>query len=187
MSRRKKEEQKKGEKKFDSKYFTKRWLRAVVMRSVRFWAPVLRLDALVDCITIFITERDDKEIGKNGGACVTIDHTRRSADVRIKRNVVALMANEYPGIKMPEEVVEMTVLHEFNHIIVNPIADWATNTIETLSNKKILGSLFEHEEERTVEHLTRVFFHLHRHKRRDSKKKFKGRIVYMTKDPTEDE
>lgn len=161
---------------------TKRWLRGVVVRATRFWAPLLQLDARVDSITLFIAPVDDPVIGDNGGACVIMDKTRRSAHIRIKQNVVYLMQNEYPNVTDPAEVVEMTVLHELNHIITNLISDWVFSTIQSMSSKKVLDSLFEQEEEQVVEHLTRAWFFAFKDNKENSSKKFKGKIIYLSKD-----
>jgi len=162
---------------------TKRWLRSVLIGAVEYWTPVLKLDAFVDQITLFICEDDDEDIGEGHGACVTADTTRRSADIRVKRGVVAAMKGEYiDGTYTPEEVAEMTLIHELLHVITHPMSQWANTTIEDMRNKKILEKLFSQQEEVCVEHLTRVFFSLKGDVR--AAKKFHGVIRYLVKDPT---
>lgn len=167
----------------DPKIQTKRWLRKVIMGAVQTWAPIFRLESLVDTISVFIGEPNDKGIGKNAGACITVDSTRRTADIRVKRNVVSEMQGEYCDTEYtPEDVVEMTIMHELLHIVMNPMSQWAYSTIEGMRNRSILENLFSQQEEVCVEHLTRVFQKI----KQDIPVmgKFKGNIKYLSKDPT---
>jgi hypothetical protein len=157
------------------------------MDAVRWWAPILNLESFVDQISIYIAESNDKEMDKDDGAQCLIESSRRTADIRIKRNVVEIFKADYPHNKYSaEEIVEMTVIHELVHIFTHPMSEWAHSTIGSLRNVKVLESLFAKEEEVCVEHLTRVLFGL----KEDIKVpgKYKGKIVYLTKDPwtTED-
>jgi len=165
---------------------TKRWLRSVLIGAIEYWAPMLKLDAFVDQVTLFICEDDDEDIGEGHGACVSTDTTRRSTDLRVKRGVVSAMKGEYiDGEYTPEDVAEMTLIHELLHIITHPMSQWANTTIEDMRNQKILEKLFSQQEEMTVEHLTRVFFSLKGDVR--AGKKFHGVIRYLTKDPAKKE
>jgi hypothetical protein len=162
---------------------TKRWLRSVLIQAIHYWTPVLKLDAFIDQVSLYICEDDDDDIGEGHGARVVIDTTRRSADIRMKRGVVSAMKGEYiDGVYAPEEVVEMTLMHELLHVITHPMSQWANTTIEDMRNKKILEKLFSQQEEVCVEHLTRVFFSL----KSDvgTERKFHGVIRYLSKDPT---
>lgn len=183
MARSKKKKKRRGTTTHDDPVVTtKRWLRAHIMDAVRWWTPILNLSSFVDQISVYIAEVNDKEMGKEDGAQVCVESSRRTADIRIKRNCVELFAADYPPNKYSaEEIVEMTVLHELIHIFTHPMSEWAHSTIGNLRNVKVLESLFAKEEEVCVEHLARVLFGL-----RDYIKdpgKYKGKIVYLTKDP----
>jgi len=162
-------------------YTTKRWLRAVIMEAIHFWAPILKLESFVDQIDVFIAESDDKLIGEDSGASVVVDSTRRSASLRIKRSIVKDMWGEYIDRNYtPSEVVEATIIHELCHIIIHPMSQWAISVAENMKNNVILGNLFSREEEISVEHLTRVFHSLKEYISPD--KKFRGTIKYISKE-----
>lgn len=169
---------------YDQKLVTsKRWLRKHIMEALNFWAAVLHLDSFVNQISILVVEANDKEMEKDNGAEISIDSSRRSADIRIKRNAVDLFHGDYlDGEYEPEDVIEMTVIHELCHILTHPMSEWAHNTIDSLRNRGALSNLFTKEEEVAVEHLTRVLFSLRDYL--EPEKRFKGTIRYLTKDPS---
>ena len=159
---------------------TKRWLKAQVMDAIRWWAPVLRLSSFVDVISVYITKPDDKDMSDDEVAQVSIESSRRTADIRIKQDCVASFASDYVNEGYSaEEIVEMTILHELIHIFTNPMSEWAHSSMT--GNVDVMTALFAKEEEVCVEHLTRVLFGL-----KDNIKDpgtFKGKIVYLAKDP----
>lgn len=167
----------------DPQVSTKRWLRPILMQAIGYWVPVLRLEAFVDQITLYIADEDDPDIGENSGARIVIDSIRRSADVRVKRNVVAVMKGEYVDTHYtPEETAELTLLHELVHIITHPMSQWVDSTIKGMRNHKVLLDLFTQQEEIGVEHLTRAFYNLKSQIQPD--KRFSGTIKYLANDPT---
>ncbi len=168
---------------YDQKLVTsKKWLRKHITEAIHFWAAILNLDSFVSQISVFVSESSDKEMGRDDGAQISIESSRRTADMRIKRNAVELFHGDYlDGEYEPEDVIEMTVIHELCHILTHPMSEWVHNTIDALSNKGALYNLFTKEEEVAVEHLTRVLFSLKDFL--ETEKKFNGTIVYLTKDP----
>lgn len=159
---------------------TKKWLRSQTMDAVRWWAPMLRLGAFVDTISVYITKPDDKEMSEDEVAQVTIESSRRTADIRIKQNCVASFASDYANEDYSaEEIVEMTIIHELCHVFTNPMSEWAHSSMT--GNVDVLTALFAKEEEVCVEHLTRVLFGLKDYIKDPGT--FKGKIVYLAKDP----
>jgi len=170
----------------DPRVATKLWLRGVIKEALKFWAPILKLEAFVDEITFYITEDDDSKLNNEDGACVCISSSTRTATIKLKRTVVKKFAGEYHKTSLsPADIVEMTVIHELCHILTHPMSQWAHNTIEPMRNSKVLEKNFDEQEEISVEHMARMLFALRDHIK--PQKKFKGKIVYLTKDPDEDE
>lgn len=167
---------------YDQKLVTsKRWLRKHITEAIHFWATILHLDSFVGQISVFVAEATDKEMDKDDGAQILIDSSRRTADIRIKRNAVELFHGDYlDGEYEPEDVIEMTVIHELCHILTHPMSEWAHNTIDSLRNRGALSNLFTKEEEVSVEHLARILFSLRDYL--EPERKFNGTIVYLTKD-----
>jgi hypothetical protein len=159
---------------------TKRWLRKIITQAIQLWAPALKLDSFVDQISFYIADGDDPMMDALAGAEILVDSTTRTAMIKIKNNVVAKFASEYAGEYSPTDIVEMTVIHELSHILTHPISKWAHSTIETMRNNKALENLFSEQEEIIVEHLARLFFAM---KSNIEAGKFKGKIIYLTKDP----
>ena len=170
----------------DSQIMTKRWLRHIIREALKFWAPILKLSAYVDEIAFYITEANDSNLNSEDGACITISSSTRTATIKIKRTAVKKFAGEYRKTHYsPADVVEMTVIHELCHILTHPMSQWAHNTMESMRSGKVLEKNFEEQEEISVEHMTRALFALKDYI--EPQKKFKGKIVYLTKDPDEDE
>ena len=159
---------------------TKRWLRKHMMQAARFWAPILRLDSFVDEISLFIAEKNDPDMDQEDGAFVCVDSSRRTADIKMRRSVIAFFKDDYHEECSPEEIVETTILHELIHIVTHPMSEWAHSTIGALDSSAVLEGLFSKEEEVCVEHLTRVLFGLK--ESLEDVGKFKGKIIYLAKD-----
>jgi len=169
----------------DPEINTKRWLRKVIQQTLQFWAPIMNLEAFVDQIKFYITEDDDPEMGINDGAEILVDSSVRTAIMKVKRSVVQKFQGEYAGPHTPADVVELTIVHELSHILVAPIGQWAQNTIEGMKNKASLERLLSKEEEVVVEHLARVWNSIKGQVK--PARKFKGKIIYLTKDPFREE
>jgi len=164
----------------DPRVVTKRWLRSVLKQAITYWASVMKLESIVDEITFYITEDDDPGMDIDAGAEVLVASSTRTATIKFKRGVVRKFAGEYQGQFSPENVAEMTVLHELCHIITHPMSKWTHSTIESMRNKGALEKHFVELEEAAVEHLTRVFFSM---KESIPSAKFKGKVGYLIKDP----
>lgn len=166
---------------------TKRWLKGIIKHSIQFWAPILKLNSFVDEIAFYITESNDSNMDADDGAEIIISSSTRTATMKIKRNVAKKFAGEYHNSPYtPADVVEMTIIHELCHILTHPMSQWVHNTIEPMRSGSLLAKNFTEQEEISVEHTARVLFALRDYI--ESYKKFKGKIVYLTKDPdTEDD
>lgn len=165
----------------DPEVSSKRWLRRVIQQSIHFWAPIMNLEAFVDQIKFFITEEDDPQMGPNDGAEILVDSSTRTATMKIKRSVVQKFQGEYVGPYTPKDVVELTIVHELSHILVAPMGQYTQDTIECMKNKAALERHFSVQEEKVVEHLARIWSSIKEQVR--PTKRFKGKIVYLTKDP----
>jgi hypothetical protein len=165
----------------DPEITTKRWLRRVIQQALRFWAPIMNLEAYVDQIKFYIAEEDDSEMAPKDGAEILVDSSTRTATLKIKRSVVQKFQGEYAGPYTPQDVVESVIVHELSHILTAPISQWAQTTIDALHNKAVLEQHLTKEEEVIVEHLARIWSSIKTQV--SSTRKFRGKIVYLTKDP----
>jgi hypothetical protein len=95
--------------------------------------------------------------------------------------VVQKFQGEYAGPYTPQDVVELTIAHELSHILVASMGQCMQNTIETMRNKAALERHLSTSEEIVVEHLARVWNSIKG--QLTPTRKFKGKIVYLTKDP----
>lgn len=164
----------------DPRVVTKRWLRSILKQAISYWASILKLESIVDEITFYIAEDEDPLMDAEAGAEVLVASSTRTATIKFKRGLVRKFAGEYQGQFTPENIVEMTVLHELCHIITHPMSKWTHSTIEAMRNKGVLETHFTELEEAAVEHLTRVFFNM---KETVPSAKFKGKIGYLIVDP----
>jgi hypothetical protein len=165
----------------DPEITTKRWLRRVIQQVINFWAPIMNLEAYVDQIKFYITEESDLEMAPKDGAEILVDSSIRTATMKIKRSVVQKFQGEYAGPYTPMDVVELIIVHELSHILVSPMGQYTQSTIESMKNKIALEKLFSREEENVVEHLARIWNSIKG--QLTPTRKFKGKIVYLTKDP----
>lgn len=173
----------------DPEIKTKRWLKGVIRETLLFWAPTMSLDSFVNQIYFYITENSDEKMDRDDGAEIYVDSTTRTATIRIKKGVVHKFAGEYHGDFTARDIVEMTIIHELCHVLVHPMSKWTHSTIESMASRGALVKHFIDEEEVSVEHMARVFFSLKKilKKGRKGSPKFKGKIIYLTKDPIEDD
>lgn len=169
----------------DPEITTKRWLRSVIQQALHFWAPIMNLEAYVDQIKFYITEEEDPEMGLKDGAEILMDTSTRTATMKVKRSVVQKFQGEYAGPYTPKDVVELTIVHELSHILVAPMGQWAQTIVDTMKNRTALERHLSKEEEVVVEHLARVWSSIKG--QLQPTRKFKGKIVYLTKDPFEEE
>jgi len=169
----------------DPEINTKRWLRKVIQQTLQFWASIMNLEAFVDQIKFYIAEEGDPEMGAKDGAEILVDSSTRTATIKVKRSVVHLFQGEYAGPYTPSDIVELTIVHELSHILVAPIGQFAQNTVDGMKNRSSLEKLLSREEEMVVEHLARVWNSIKGQIK--PTRKFKGKIIYLIKDPFREE
>jgi hypothetical protein len=169
----------------DPEITTKRWLRKVIQQAINFWAPIMNLEAYVDQIKFYITEEGDPEMGPRDGAEVLVDSSTRTATMKVKRSVVQKFQGEYAGPYTPLDVVELTIAHELSHILISPMAQYVSNTIDTMKNRVALERHLSTSEEVVVEHLARIWNSIKG--QLTPARRFKGKIVYLTQDPFTEE